>query len=668
MKVARWLDHLPLWIVFGAVARTGIFEPWEWIFMAIPLLFAALVESLRRDLTRWRLPLELLILAWLAFDFLTHPGFFGALVRLLFLLSGLRLALPRQVTQRRQLLLMGFLLFLTTAISNANLEFFLWALAWMIAATLALLQLAWEPPASLRPGPAARPPYRLVFGWAGSGLLLAAAFFLLLPRINSGWRPFPSFGTALGRLQAGLSDQVDLSQSGPISANHTVVMRVVPPPGLSETAQESLGQSLAYFKGITLEQVQGQKWEPYDLTPVPSLQLEGQQNTGADVSGTHLELFLEPSPRGLVPLPYDTAFVSTPFIQRLRRGEGGSWHLPFPVTRGIPLQVVQAEPTNPTPQDPWQPEGDEPPPFGKRLALLLEVQPQQDVARRTSLAWVPEARSAPALATRLSAHLRTFRYTLDNPCATAANPLEDFLEHTQAGHCEYFASALALMLRTRGVPARVINGYRLGAWVPEGGYWLVTQDEAHSWVEYWDGEARKWRMADGTPSIAVNAGQGLWNTWTRLADALAFRWDRYVVRFSGEDQSTGFSSVQGWAQNLAKEWHWSWKRPSPWASISIGLILLLWIGLRFRPSRPTGGLAEPKGSRVLAPLLRKTRRMAPPTSGETAQAWLGRLAKLRPDRKEALANLSLAVDQAFYGSGSEAPLKPLVKREAKAWK
>src|SRR5690348_7339759 len=167
--------------------------------MAAPLAVGAFVEARRSDLTRWRLPLELTVLGWTAFDLFAHAGWFGQLVRLLFLLCGLRLALPRQPPQRRQLLLMGFLLFLTTAVSNADFEFFVWTVAWMMAATFCLLQLAWEQPAALRPGPSARAPFRLVPVWAGGALLLAGGFFLALPRLNAGWRPFPAFGAALGR-------------------------------------------------------------------------------------------------------------------------------------------------------------------------------------------------------------------------------------------------------------------------------------------------------------------------------------------------------------------------------------------------------------------------------------------------------------------------------------
>ena len=673
MRHARWMDHLPLWAVYGAVARTGIFEPWELVFMAAPLVAAAIVEAFRWDLSRGRLPLELAVIGWLAFDILVHPGFFGQVVRLLFLLSGLRLALPRQPPQRRQLLLMGFLLFLTTAISNADLEFFAWALLWMLTATLALLQLAWEQPASLRHGPSPRPPFRLVPFWIVGALAMAGCFFLLLPRLNTGWRPFPSFGAALGRLQAGLSDQVDLSQSGPINANHAVVMRVVPPADLSTGQREALGHYLAYFRGVTLEKVEGQRWESGDLTRGLDIALGNAQDTGSGEPGVHLELFLNPTPRGLVPLPYGTAFVATPFLQRLRRGTGGSFHLPFPVTRGIPLQVVQADPQ----AERLHGQGLEPdsiplddarPPAGQHLAMLLELQPEHEAARRASLSWAPGVMKAPALAATLVARLRTFRYTLDNPCGTAANPLEDFLDRTQAGHCEYFASALALMLRARGVPARVVNGYRLGPWVPEGGYWLVTEDEAHSWVEYWDEDGKVWRMADGTPPLAADADGGWSQTWSRLADAVSFKWDRYVVRFSGDDQAVGLVSIQSAAQRFTNGWHWSWKRPTLPAVGLVVLLALAWAAWRIRPKRPSGSQMEPKGSRALAPLLRRTRRLAPPQPGETARSWLARLARLRPDRAETLRSLSEAADHALYGGSRESALKPLAKAEARAWK
>ena len=663
MRHVRWLDHLPLWAVYGAVARTGIYEPWELGFMALPLALAAFVEFQRADISRWRLPLELAVLGWAAFDLLAHAGWFGQLVRLLFLLCGLRLALPHLLPQRRQLLLMGFLLFLTTAVSSAEAEFFAWTLVWMAASTLCLLQLAWEQPAALRPGPSARAPFRLVPLWTGGAVLLAAGFFLALPRLNAGWRPFTTFGAALGRLQAGLSDQVDLGLQGPISENHQVVMRVVPPSGLKASERDALAERLAYLRGIVLERVEGQRWEPGPMAPDPYLDLGVQQEGIALHPGTHLELFLNPTPRGLVPLPYGTTFAATPFSLRLRRSEGDSYRLPFPPTRGVPIEVVtsfaRTLPPDAVPIQDWSR------PEGRRLSELLELRPEHEAARRASLAWAPGILKAHALAATLSAHLQTFTYTLDNPCASAPNPLQDFLDRTKAGHCEYFASALALMLRARGVPARVVNGYRLGPWVPEGGYWLVTQDEAHSWTEYWDDESRAWRVADGTPAFAPGLASDWKENWNRFSDAIAFKWDRYVVRFSGDDQAEGLNSLQGMAQG----WHWSWKRPSPLAAGAAILLGLAWAAWRFWPRRKlSNALAEPKGSRALAPLVRRARRLAPPEQGETARAWLTRLARLRPERAGSLKDLMEAVDLALYGGGRESVLRSLVRAEAKAWK
>ena len=62
-------------------------------------------------------------------------------------------------------------------------------------------------------------------------------------------------------------------------------------------------------------------------------------------------------------------------------------------------------------------------------------------------------------------------------------PLEDFLFVQKAGHCEYFASALAVMLRTVGVPTRSVNGFYGGEWNSFGHYLAVRQGDAHSWVE-----------------------------------------------------------------------------------------------------------------------------------------------------------------------------------------
>ena len=159
MRWARWIDHLPLWVALGAAVSTGIYEPGELVVMALPLMAAAGVEALRWDLGRHHLWLEVGALVFFLGDLARGHGIFPVAIHTLFVLAGLRLALPRELPQRRQLVLMGFLLFLTTAVSTTDLVFLVWALLWLGSAAATLLQQSWESSASLRRGVLSRPPY-----------------------------------------------------------------------------------------------------------------------------------------------------------------------------------------------------------------------------------------------------------------------------------------------------------------------------------------------------------------------------------------------------------------------------------------------------------------------------------------------------------------------------
>ena len=117
---------------------------------------------------------------------------------------------------------------------------------------------------------------------------------------------------------------------------------------------------------------------------------------------------------------------------------------------------------------------------------------------------------------------------------TALDPLEEFLFVRRAGNCEYFAAALAVMLRTLGIPARVVNGFQRGEWNPYGRYYMVRLRDAHSWVEVFVdgaglGHARSLAPA-GVEVAPVAASTTLW------LDSLRMSWYRYVVSFSLHDQ------------------------------------------------------------------------------------------------------------------------------------
>jgi len=146
-------------------------------------------------------------------------------------------------------------------------------------------------------------------------------------------------------------------------------------------------------------------------------------------------------------------------------------------------------------------------------------------------------------ALRIETFLREgFEYTLENPSGTAADPLVDFLFRSRAGHCEYYATAQAVMLRTIGIPSRVVNGFRRGEHNEWSDYFIVRQSDAHSWVEaYFPGPG--WIEFDPTPA----AGQAVGASWYRhvgqILDTLDVLWTE-IVTFDRVKQIGFFQSVR----------------------------------------------------------------------------------------------------------------------------
>ncbi|HXO22076.1 MAG TPA: transglutaminase domain-containing protein, partial [Thermoanaerobaculia bacterium] len=141
-------------------------------------------------------------------------------------------------------------------------------------------------------------------------------------------------------------------------------------------------------------------------------------------------------------------------------------------------------------------------------------------------------------ARRLELHLmQNYGYTQDFAGRSTADPLDDFLFRYKSGHCEYFASAMVLMLRSQGIPARLVTGFLGGEYNPFEGYTIVRNSNAHAWVEaYLAGEG--WRIFDPTPPAGrpTEGGDDSWSVARQVYDFLLFRWDRYVLTYGVTDQ------------------------------------------------------------------------------------------------------------------------------------
>ena len=128
------------------------------------------------------------------------------------------------------------------------------------------------------------------------------------------------------------------------------------------------------------------------------------------------------------------------------------------------------------------------------------------------------------------------------------DPVEDFIINSKQGHCEYFASALVLLLRSIDIPARMINGFKGGDMNHLSGIWTVRQRHAHSWVEALVGRDEEpkrqpiplWLTLDPTPgaerAATLARTDPLWNSFRDVGDLLYFIWISYVVGFNSERQ------------------------------------------------------------------------------------------------------------------------------------
>lgn len=162
-------------------------------------------------------------------------------------------------------------------------------------------------------------------------------------------------------------------------------------------------------------------------------------------------------------------------------------------------------------------------------------------------------------------HLSGFAYTLDQPqsqrVADGGDPLEGFLFDTQAGHCEYFASAAVVLLRQIGVPTRLVNGYYGAHYNSVGEYYAVRQADAHSWIEVYFGQLG-WVTFDPTPPGGRTSGDDapLWPAFSEWMDAVRNAYLDWIIDYDLGKQLTLFENLglrDREAETAVSRWRWA---------------------------------------------------------------------------------------------------------------
>jgi transglutaminase-like putative cysteine protease len=251
---------------------------------------------------------------------------------------------------------------------------------------------------------------------------------------------------------------------------------------------------------------------------------------------------------------------------------------------------------------------------------------------------------------------RDFSYTLELDDGGAAEPLEHFLFERKKGHCEYFSTAEAVMLRAVGVPTRNVNGFLGGEWNEYGDYIAVRAGDAHSWLEVWI-EGVGWVTRDPTPAAPEPLGRGgggVFDKMRRMLDTLRLKWFEWVIEYDLGRQMGLMKSI---GDALGLKGGLSFKSIKRWAGEHkgpIGVVLLAiaaLIGRRiWRKRRRTGDdappirRAKPPSHPVVQVWIRAAKRLAkngwPRSAAQTPREHASALVKARAPGAQSWSDLT----------------------------
>jgi len=186
-----------------------------------------------------------------------------------------------------------------------------------------------------------------------------------------------------------------------------------------------------------------------------------------------------------------------------------------------------------------------------------------------------------------------FHYSLQGPERdTSIDAIEDFVSNNPSGHCEYFATALAMMLRSQRIPSRVVLGYRCDEWHEDQKYYQVRQLHAHAWVEAFldhkqipetlrQNEPNRWKYGgwlrlDPTPGGEVGtqaAERTIWGAWQGRWHSLQRSWDKYIVEMDRKRQREAVyepisRTTQSLTSNVLNPHWWREVAAALWASLA----------------------------------------------------------------------------------------------------
>jgi len=428
-------------------------------------------------------------------------------------------------------------------------------------------------------GRIAAPPHPRAITWrlaliavsATAGILvITLGLFLIVPRTaRMAAMLFPN----APRL-TGFSNEVDLGGFGSISRDDRAVLHI-----------RAIGRGFPAgikWRGAALSQFDGKRWSepPLPGRIIPTVNGYAQiandlQRSRVDRRRILYHVDVQNSGTGTLFVAGVPEFVNADFRNVLVNSEGALRVLAGP---GEALRYDVSAYTGPPLEAPLT---------RVERARYLDLPPLDVRIYQLARQWAGDDANEFERALRIQNHLqRDFKYALESSATPVGDPLSDFLFVRKQGYCEYFASAMAVMLRAERIPARIATGFQSGYYNDVSGLYVVRASDAHAWVEAWL-PGRGWTTFDPTP-VGTEAAPGLFSRLDMYFDAMDHAWREWVVAYDLNHQVAIAARFESAMRGLSRhrtgpntQWSATFikavrKRGAAAAGIGLVLTLLVW--------------------------------------------------------------------------------------------
>jgi len=334
--------------------------------------------------------------------------------------------------------------------------------------------------------------------------------FIILPRTSY---PIFDFLNSGSSASTGFTDNIRLGAISGLQEDESVIFRA---------SMKKINEDLLYWRGITMELFDGIAWKP--IAQDIQAGQEKAKTPGRLITQT---IYLEPyENRYLFSLDKPVSIS----LKNATKTSGFTYYMPENIFRKTRYEAV---------------------------SLISDVLIEKDILTETylKLSYIEGFEEIEKLTNNITHGLkdeekitallkflrdRDFKYSLEK-LPVSKSPVKDFLFNYKYGNCEYFASAMALMLRIAGIPSRLVGGYLGGYYNDAGGYYMVMQKNAHVWVEAYLKD--RWIRIDPTPLSMegfVSAEKYLIRI-RLLFDTISYYWNSLIISYDLQKQ---FSLVQ----------------------------------------------------------------------------------------------------------------------------